>query len=122
MKGLVERLGLPANVQSARRYTRCNGDRLEMNTLNKRVVPKGTMAHYVCGVEFHRHLITLYTVENGTHKVMCEMHMNDVTGAMVRGRVNCYSLGWMEADQEYFDHFIGELSEGERGWDEIELQ
>jgi hypothetical protein len=95
-----------------------------MNTLNKRVVPGGVaIVHYVCGVEFHRHLITMYTVESGTHKVMCEFCLDEETGAMVRGRVNCYALGWIDADQGYFDELIEELSESKHGgWDEIELQ
>jgi hypothetical protein len=122
MKGsLAKRLGLPENVSVARRYTRIEDKRLEQDTLHARVGG----GRYVGGVEFRRQQggglehtkITGYTVENGTHKIMCEFFVNELTGKIACGRIN--SMGWIEADQDYFDRYVLEMEESERGWDVI---
>ena len=88
-------------------------------------------AHYVCGIEVDLRALalegagaaklTVWTVENREHKRMCYFSLDPATGAFVKGCVNCFALGWMDADQEYFDELIGELFEREKQleWDEI---
>lgn len=114
-------LGLPANVASAKRYTRYNHRALADSTKNKRLYDgKGywQLGHEVTRINDDVFKWVTWTVDDSTHVKNFTCRIDSEGKLLPGGRVNVF-VGWMPIDQEYIDTLLAEVADSQIAWDKI---
>ena len=107
---LKQKLHLSETTKHAIINTKLNGESLSIDTRNEEV----GHGYYILGHEFREndngHVLESWTVENSIHCLNSRLNF-DKKGNFVNGTVNCFALGFMDADAYYAELLIKELCE-----------
>jgi hypothetical protein len=125
---MLAKLSLKPNTKRAYLSTKCNGQTCGIESRNKIVGDESN--YYQMGIEIRisgdgNYVFDTWTVYESRH-VMNSHLVVDFRGVLCNNdsKVNCFSLGWMSADQEYVDELIKEVStmleKGKRVWETVE--
>lgn len=123
---LMAKWQLPMNTTYAYIPTLCNGKPCNKETLNKKVGKKEGN-HYRLGIELRKwklsgkeivrdeYMLNTFTIWEGIH-VLNSTCMVDGNGKLLeiagkKNGVNCFGLGWIEAEQDFIDQLIAEFEE-----------
>lgn len=112
---LLIKWGLPERTTRAYTPTLCNRKPCGVETRNKKVTDNGS--YYHIGIELKmngqgQYILDTWTIYDNKH-VMNSHCTVDANGKLVEGKenkVNCFSLGWLEADQEWMTILIDEMA------------
>ena len=121
---LLTKLNLSSNTKQAIYRTRLNGKILKDDTFDS-IVSK-THSHFENGLYLNwdekKELfkLTSYTVENKKHVLNFNAFINR-DAKVIDGLVNCFTLGFMDIEQEYVNELFEELEDCPIEWDVIKL-
>jgi len=109
--------------------TLCNGNVCGIETRNTKVGDENNF--YQNGIEIKMRgdgnlIFETWTVCDGMH-ILNSRVIVDTNGNLIsktQSKVNCFSLGWIEADQDWLDMYLEELEHhlqiGRRKWEVME--
>jgi hypothetical protein len=122
---VLSALNLPETTALAKCHLRRASGETIPETMRGKQVGVGGGA-YRNGVDIKRDgssiELTVWTVDNSTYVAFATLLFTHPDGKLASGRVNCFSLGWIDADEGYAEWVLDELKNDPPAWDICEEQ
>ena len=127
MARVLRLLSLDPRTVKAAHHTRADGKVLPVETRNKRVTD-ANVCFYENGFFIEKdaqngqYEVTSYTLCDGRHVLNFSCTLS-AEGALLRGRVNCFALGFMPISEDYLEDVWEYISsQGDKfKWDRVDL-